>query len=396
MKEFKTPAGAVPSPQYLDFLREREPDGRRRGGPLHQSKTVFDGAATRSLWFSDNPQWPGGILDITAGSRGADSGFSIDHLILVFRPFDARFKDTKVAELRDPARFRVRKQKGHIGNVACVVIETEPGRGTLLSYWLDPARDYLPLREHRMEDGEDRERVDFSYQADPTCGWALAGWTNANAGAGGSLWSPKTDTIIEFTVNQPIPASDFQIEAPPNVHVQDRRIDRRSARRKARDAAGDARDAKHKAIVAAREAKEKAHPKPKAKLVYDPFADPAADVEAAFKLARETNKRVLIEFGANWCPGCRVLGAVLKENAEVSAALKKDFVLVFVNTETESGHHLQEKYVPERQRNSIPHLAVLDPTGKVLKNDDTTALEVDDDYSVPKLKALSAEWSPPK
>jgi thioredoxin 1 len=102
---------------------------------------------------------------------------------------------------------------------------------------------------------------------------------------------------------------------------------------------------------------------------------------------------VLIEFGANSCPGCRVLGAVLKENAEVSAALKKDFVLVFVNTETESGRHLQEKYVPERQRNSIPHLAVLDPTGKVLKNDDTTALEVDDDYSVPKLRAFLAEWS---
>ncbi len=109
-----------------------------------------------------------------------------------------------------------------------------------------------------------------------------------------------------------------------------------------------------------------------------------------------TNKRVLIEFGANWCPGCRVLGAVLKENAEVSAALIKDFVLVFVNTETESGRKLQEKYVPKRQQNSIPHLAVLDASGKVLKNHDTKAFEVDDDYSVPKLKAFLAEWSPRK
>jgi hypothetical protein len=32
----------------------------------------------------------------------------------------------------------------------------------------------------------------------------------------------------------------------------------------------------------------------------------------------------------------------------------------------------------------------------VLKNHDTKAFEVDDDYSIPKLKAFLAEWSPPK
>jgi hypothetical protein len=243
MKEFKVPAGASPSPQLVEFLRVPEPGGRRTS-LIDQSKTVFDGATTRSLWFSDDPQSPGGILDITAGSRGLDGGPSIDHLILVYRPFDARFKDSKVAQLRDPARFRVRKQKGRIGNVECVVIETEDGPGWQLSYWLDPARDYLPLREHVVDDGQDHKRVDYSYRADPTCGWALAGWTEPIAGAGGSLWAPRTDTVIEFTVNQPIPASDFQIDPPPNVKVQDRRINRRAARQKARDPASDARDAK--------------------------------------------------------------------------------------------------------------------------------------------------------
>jgi thiol-disulfide isomerase/thioredoxin len=316
--------------------------------------------------------------------------------MLIFRPFDEHSENFQVAELRDPAKFRVRRQRGKIGNVACVVIETERHAGMEMSYWLDPARDYIPLREHRTLNGEDRERLDISYKADHTCGWAPDGWTITNVGMGGKLFNPITDTITEFSVNQPIPASDFQIEAPPSAKVQDERIDRRSAREKARDKARDAREAKQKAIFAAREAKEKAHPKPKPKPVYDPFADAAADVEAAFKLARETNKRVLIEFGANWCTGCRDLGVVLKENAEVSAALKRGFVLVLVDTDTESGRQLQEKYVPKRQRNSIPHLAVLDPSGKVLRNDDTTALEVDDNYSFTKLKTFLAEWSPPK
>jgi beta-lactamase regulating signal transducer with metallopeptidase domain/thiol-disulfide isomerase/thioredoxin len=372
---------------------EPAPDGRE-GWPILQSKRVFDGAVTRELWLSNNPARPGGILNITAGFNGRredlrETGDS--YLSLIFRPFDPRFGGMSVAELRNPARFQVRKQKGKIGNVACVVIETEERPGMQASFWLDPARDYIPLRLHRIDDGEDLARLEISYKADPTCGWIPIGWTEARVRSGVPAYATIVDTITDFMVNQPIPASDFQIDAPPNVTVQDLRIDRRSARRKARDAALDARDAKQKALAAARAAKEKV---PKAKPVYDPFADPAADLAAAFKLTRETNKRVLIEFGANWCPGCRVLGAVLKENAEVSAALKKDFVLVFVNTESESGRKLQEKYVPKRQQNSIPHLAVLDASGRVLKNDDTKAFEIDDDYSVPKLKAFLAEWSP--
>jgi thiol-disulfide isomerase/thioredoxin len=392
MTEVKTP-DREPAPSPPPVQKERA-GLKREGWPIHQSRTVFDGAVTRELSFTDNPAWRSEILNITAGSNQRDGGMPGDrYLTLVFRPFDANFGGMNVADLRDPAKFRVRKQKGQIGNVACVVIETERHPGMQLSYWLDPARDYIPLRQHRTLNGEDRERLDFSYRADPACGWAVAGWTESTVGMGGEVFNPITDIITEFTINQPIPASDFQIEAPAGAKVQDWRIDRRSARQKAAEAA---REAKMKVIAAAREAKGKAHAKPKPKPVYDPFADAAADVEAAFKVARITNKRVLIEFGANWCPGCRDLGVVLKENGEVSTALKKDFVLVLVDTDTESGHQLQEKYVPKRQRNSIPQLAVLDPAGKVLKNDDTTAFEVDDDYSVPKLKTFLAEWSPPK
>jgi thiol-disulfide isomerase/thioredoxin len=357
---------------------------------------VFDGVDTRELWLTDDPNNRGGILNITAGSNQQRNVWEAGdgYLRLVFRPLDPNFGGLSVAELRDPAKFRVRKQKGKIAGVACVVIETEQQPGMQISYWLDPARDYIPLRWHWTNNGEDRERLEISYRADPTCGWAPDGWTDSTVRMGGGVYDPITDTVTEFTVNQPIPASDFQIETSPNVKVQDWRNDRREQRREAARAAWLA---KRKPIVAAREAREKAHPKPKAKPVYNPFADAAADVEAAFKLARETNKRVLIQFGANWCPSCRVLGAVLKENADVSAAVKKDFVLVFVDSETEHGRQLDEKYVPEKQRNSIPHLAVLDASGKLLKNQETKVFETDDDdYAIPKLKAFLAEWSPPK
>ena len=100
--------------------------------------------------------------------------------------------------------------------------------------------------------------------------------------------------------------------------------------------------------------------------------------------------------GANWCPGCRDLGVVLKENADVAACVKKGFVLVLVDTDYDTGKKADEKYVPRRQRNSIPHLAVLDPTGKVLKSDNTQSLADGDDYNFGKVKAFLAEWSPAK
>ena len=80
-------------------------------------------------------------------------------------------------------------RRGQIGNVACVVIETEQRPGMQVSFWLDPARDYIPLRQHRIDDGEDRARLEISYRADPTCGWAPIGWTEARVGSGGPAYA---------------------------------------------------------------------------------------------------------------------------------------------------------------------------------------------------------------
>src|SRR6478672_8222530 len=47
-------------------------------------------------------------------------------------------------------------------------------------------------------------------------------------------------------------------------------------------------------------------------LPYDEQANATAQVDAAFKRAKQTGKRVLIDFGGNWCPDCRILAGVMK------------------------------------------------------------------------------------
>ena len=103
---------------------------------------------------------------------------------------------------------------GKIGDVACIIIEQEPYDGQHRSYWLDPARDYLPLRQHQTLNGVDTDRVDISYRLDGTKGWIPVGWKESSIGMGGKLLAPLTDTVKSYTVNEPIPAAEFYIETP--------------------------------------------------------------------------------------------------------------------------------------------------------------------------------------
>ena len=55
-----------------------------------------------------------------------------------------------------------------------------------------------------------------------------------------------------------------------------------------------------------------------------------ADIEAGLKEAAKTNRRVLVDFGGNWCPDCIVLDRHFHAS-ENAALLDKHYVLVHVN-----------------------------------------------------------------
>ena len=65
------------------------------------------------------------------------------------------------------------------------------------------------------------------------------------------------------------------------------------------------------------------------KHLYSTTADPNADIAAALKRARAEHKRVILDFGGDWCGDCQVLDIYFHQapNAEL---LAKHFVLVHV------------------------------------------------------------------
>ncbi len=101
------------------------------------------------------------------------------------------------------------------------------------------------------------------------------------------------------------------------------------------------------------------------KHLYSESADPKADIAAALQQAHAQNKRIILDFGGDWCGDCQVLDIYMHQtpNAEL---LAKNFVVVHVDI----GHmdhnvDVAEKYnVPIKK--GVPALAVLDTDGKLL------------------------------
>jgi thiol:disulfide interchange protein len=101
------------------------------------------------------------------------------------------------------------------------------------------------------------------------------------------------------------------------------------------------------------------------KNLYSETADPAADISAALTRARAEHKRVLLDFGGNWCGDCQVLDIYYHQspNAEL---LDKNFILVHINIgHMDKNVDIAKKYnVPITK--GVPALAVLDAHGNLL------------------------------
>jgi len=65
----------------------------------------------------------------------------------------------------------------------------------------------------------------------------------------------------------------------------------------------------------------------------DIYPDPAqakADLAAALRTAAQTHKRIILDFGGNWCGDCQVLD-IYFHNAQNLPLLESNFVVVHVN-----------------------------------------------------------------
>jgi len=99
--------------------------------------------------------------------------------------------------------------------------------------------------------------------------------------------------------------------------------------------------------------------------IYSETADPKADIAAALVQAKHEHKRVILDFGGDWCGDCQVLDIYFHQppNADL---LAKNFILVHVWIgQIDTNLDIPEKYGVAIKK-GVPALAVLAPSGKAI------------------------------
>lgn len=106
---------------------------------------------------------------------------------------------------------------------------------------------------------------------------------------------------------------------------------------------------------------------------YDPAADAGAAVSAALSRAASHGKFVLLDFGGNWCPDCRITAGVLSM-PDVEPWVARTFELVMIDV----GRMNRNLDIAARYGltiKAVPTMVVLDSKGRMVNAGTATALQ---------------------
>jgi len=121
---------------------------------------------------------------------------------------------------------------------------------------------------------------------------------------------------------------------------------------------------------------EKQEPQAKPQ-VYDEAADARADLTTALARAHKENKRVLVQWGANWCGWCVKLHELCKSDAQLALKIRYEYEVVRVDVgRFDKNLELAAELGANFKDSGVPFLTVLDAAGKPLVQQETGSLEV--------------------
>ena len=105
--------------------------------------------------------------------------------------------------------------------------------------------------------------------------------------------------------------------------------------------------------------------RPAEREIYPATEQARADLAVAMKTAATGHKRIILDFGGNWCPDCQALDIYFHDSTN-APLLAANFVLVHVNIGREDANlDLAKEYGIPLEK-GVPALAVLGENGKLL------------------------------
>lgn len=134
-----------------------------------------------------------------------------------------------------------------------------------------------------------------------------------------------------------------------------------------------------------------------AREIYPAPEQAKGDLAAALKVAAQSHKRVLLDFGGNWCGDCKVLD-IYFHDAKNLPLLDANFVVVHINigqTGIDTNFDIADRYDVPLKR-GVPALAVLDEHGKLLYSQKKGEFEAMRRMESSSVTEFLVQWRAPK
>ena len=129
--------------------------------------------------------------------------------------------------------------------------------------------------------------------------------------------------------------------------------------------------------------------------IYPDPGEAHADLAAALKTAEANHKRVLLDFGGNWCGDCQVLD-IYFHNPENRPILESNFVLVHINVgRMDVNVDIAEHYGIPLEK-GVPALAALSDKGKLLYSQKGGEFEAMRRMEASSVTKFLVQWRPEK
>ncbi|MDQ7012390.1 MAG: thioredoxin family protein [Planctomycetota bacterium] len=114
--------------------------------------------------------------------------------------------------------------------------------------------------------------------------------------------------------------------------------------------------------------------------LYDESAVATEQIAAALAKAKKENRRVLIQWGGNWCGWCIKLDEHIRSDRDLRRKLLYEYDVVHIDIgRFDKNIELASSLGADLKANGVPFLTVLDADGKPIANQETGALEAADD-----------------
>ncbi len=115
--------------------------------------------------------------------------------------------------------------------------------------------------------------------------------------------------------------------------------------------------------------------------LYDEKADAKTLIDAALARAKRENKRVLIQWGGNWCPWCIRLEKLYRADKDIKHELLYEYETVFIDAGRPNLKNVDfaMQYGADLKAYGFPFITILDADAMPLVNQESGSLEIKND-----------------